>query len=157
MWFFHIYVVSFHFLLQGLWVCANHRWKKLVQSCNKPPSYLHVQTNLPPTSYKPMYTQNPKLELCSKKQCSLLFLLLDSIVFTCLPLMPSMFWHFCQVIKAWFMVVNKILPWNALKVLKVDHRYYLQHLAMTNGTPRCHSKCVLRNFKLWRYACYPLS
>ncbi len=35
--------------------------RKLGQSHKKPTSYIHVQTNLTPTSYKLVYAQNPNL------------------------------------------------------------------------------------------------
>jgi len=44
--------------------------RKLDQSHKKPLSYVHVQTNLPPESYKLAYTQNLKLEFWSKKMCN---------------------------------------------------------------------------------------
>jgi hypothetical protein len=41
---------------------------KKIESCKEPPLYFHVQTNLPPNSYKFAYIQNPKLKLCLKKE-----------------------------------------------------------------------------------------
>jgi hypothetical protein len=62
-----------------------------------------------PTSYKPMYVENPNLiQMCSNKKINLLYLFQDSIAmqhnFTPLPLTLSMFWHFRQMNKTWFMV-----------------------------------------------------
>ncbi len=79
----------------------------------------HVQTNLPPKAYKLVYTQNLNLiQMWLGEKIRLLSPLLDSIgmqhIFTHLPLMPSMFWHLHQVNKAWFLVVGKSFPWNAL-------------------------------------------
>ncbi len=48
---------------------------KLNQSHKKTPSYLLVQTKL-----ASMHTQNPNLELCIEKRCSLLPPLLHSII-----------------------------------------------------------------------------
>jgi hypothetical protein len=53
---------------------------KLNQSRKKTSSYLLVQTKLASKSKKPMYTQNPNLELCIEKTCSLLPPLLHSII-----------------------------------------------------------------------------
>ncbi len=53
---------------------------KLNQSRKETPSYLLVQTKLSSKSKKPMYTQNPNLELRIEKKCSLLPPLLHSIV-----------------------------------------------------------------------------
>jgi hypothetical protein len=109
--------------------------RKLAQSYKKLASYIHVQINLTPTSYKPMYTLNPNLiqTLCSREKINLLSPILNSIVmqhiFTHLPLMPSMFWYLHWMNKAWFMFVRKNFPWNALEVVKINHKSYLQQLA----------------------------
>ncbi len=130
----------FPFFVASVWICTNPSWKK-IPSFKKPPSYIHMQTNLTSTSYKPMYTQNPNLiQMWSRKIINLLFFpLLDGIVmqhiFTHLPLTPSTPWHLHWVNKAWFRVVGKNLAWNALEVVRIIHRSYFQHLA-TNGTPK---------------------
>jgi len=51
---------------------------KLNQSHKETPSYLLVQTKLSSKSKKPIYTQNPNLELRIEKKCSLLPPLLHS-------------------------------------------------------------------------------
>ncbi len=112
--------------------------RKLAQFYKKFISYIHVQTNLTPTSYKPMYTLNPNLihTLCLREKNNLLSPLLDYIVMQhILPLMPSMLWYFHWVNKTWFMFVSKNFPWNALEVVKINHKSYLQQLA-NNGTPK---------------------
>jgi hypothetical protein len=45
-------------------------------------------------------------------------------ILTHFPLMPSTFLHLHQMNMAWFMVVGESLPWNALEVMKVDHKSY---------------------------------
>jgi len=103
-----------------------------------------------------MYTQNPNIiQMCSKGKISLLSPLLNIIVmqhiFTCLPLMPSMFWCFCKVNKAWFMFVGKNLPWNALEEIRINHKSYLQQLA-SSSTPRqslqMHFEFELQSLKM---------
>jgi hypothetical protein len=37
--------------------------------------------------------------------------------------------------KTWFMFVGKNFPWNALEVIKINHKSYLQQLA-NGGTPK---------------------
>ncbi len=111
--------------------------RKLIQSHKKLVSYIHAQTKLTPTPYNPMYTQNPNIiQMCSRRKINL-SPLLDPIVmqhiFTCLPLTPSMFWCLRRVNKAWFMFVGKSPPWNALEVVRINHKSYLQQLA-NSGT-----------------------
>jgi hypothetical protein len=96
--------------------------RKLVQSCKKIPPYIHVQTSLPLKSYKPTYTQNPPLKLWLGKNVAYCFI---SFKFYCYGTQFhlftfAMFWLFCQLNKAWFIVVGNNLPWNALEVVKVD-------------------------------------
>jgi len=44
-------------------------------------------------------------------------------------------WCFYQVNKKQFVIVLKSVPWNALEVMKIDHKFYLQQIA-TSCTPR---------------------
>ncbi len=103
-----------------------------------------------------MYTQNPNIiQMCSRGKISLLFPLLDTIVmqhiFKCLPLMPLMFLCFCRVNKAWFMFVGKSPPWNALEIIRINHKSYLQQLA-SSSTPRqslqMHFEFELQSLKM---------
>jgi hypothetical protein len=103
-----------------------------------------------------MYTQNPNIiQMCSRGKINLLFLLLDPIVmqhiFTCLPSMPSMFWCLHKMNKAWFMFVGKSPPWNALEVIRIDHKSFVQQLT-SSGTPRqslqMHFKFELQSLKM---------
>ncbi len=114
--------------------------RKLIWSFKKHVSYIRAQTKLTPTSYNLVYTQNPNItQLCSREKISLLCPLVDPIImqhiFTCLPLIPSMIWCLRSVNKAWFMFVGKSPPWNALEVVRINHKSYLQRLA-NSGTPR---------------------
>jgi hypothetical protein len=67
--------------------------------------------------------------------CHFLDFIVMQHIFTWLPLMPSMPWHFHWMNKTWVIVIVKNLPWNALELTKINHRSYFQHLA-TSGTPR---------------------
>jgi hypothetical protein len=48
---------------------------------------------------------------------------------------------------AWVIVVGKSFPWNALEVVRINHRSYFQHLA-TNGTPRQSFQMCFELFEL---------
>jgi hypothetical protein len=48
-----------------------------------------------------------------------------SRIFPYLPMTLSMFWHMRQINKTWFMVVAKIISWNAFEMVKVEHKPYL--------------------------------
>ncbi len=46
-----------------------------------------------------------------------------------------MFWQLCQINKPLFLIVGENVPWNALEVVKINHKSYLQHVT-TSHTPR---------------------
>jgi hypothetical protein len=52
-----------------------------------------------------------------------------------LPRTPLMLWHLHQMNKMWFKVVGKSLPWNALEMVKLDHKCYLNYIRK-HGTER---------------------
>jgi hypothetical protein len=85
-----------------------------------------------------MCNQNSFLKTCLETKCTLLFPIPNSIVFPHifihLPFTPSMFWQLRQIIKPWFLIWLKV-PYNALRVIIINHKSYLQHVA-TNHTPR---------------------
>ncbi len=78
------------------------------QSYKKTPSYILLQTNLSSKSEKPMYTQNPNLELCIEKNA--LFGASSPTFHRSWPLTPSMFWCICWDNKVRFTMVGKIVP-----------------------------------------------
>jgi hypothetical protein len=128
--------------------------RKLLQSYKKFTSCTHVQKHLTPASYKPMYTLNPNLihTLCLKEKNNLLSPLLYYIVMQPIfPLMPSMLWYLHWANKTWFMFVSKNFPWNALEVVKINHKSYLQQLA-NSGTPKqslqMYFEFELQSFKM---------
>jgi hypothetical protein len=62
-------------------------------------------------------------------------------IFILLPLTLSMLWRFHQINKPWFLIVGKNVPWNALEVVRINHKSYLQHVT-TSHTPR-------QSLKMW--------
>jgi hypothetical protein len=58
--------------------------------------------------------------------------LLNAIVIThiipCLPRTPLMLWHLHWTNKIWFTIVSKSLSWNALKMVRLDHKCYLNYI-----------------------------
>ncbi len=48
---------------------------------------------------------------------------------------PINVWQLRQINKPWFLTVGESVPWNALKVVRINHKSYLQHVA-TSHTPR---------------------
>jgi len=69
------------------------------------------------------------LALLIKFQCCLLplltYALILSHIFTCFPMTLSKLWCFCWVNKSWFKVVSESVAWNALEIVQIDHRCYL--------------------------------
>jgi hypothetical protein len=88
---------------------------------------------------EPMCTQNPFLETCLEIKCKLLppfpYSIILAHIFTRLPLSPLMFWWFRRIKKPWFLIVGESVPWNTLEVIKINHKSYLQHVAIS-CTPR---------------------
>jgi hypothetical protein len=76
-----------------------------------------------PSSPKPkdesLHVRNP---------CHLLFLLINTFVIEhiliCLPMDPSMMWHFHQVNKSWYNIVGNTMAWNVLGIVKIDNTSY---------------------------------
>jgi hypothetical protein len=113
---------------------------QLVQSCKKAATSYHIANlNITQKPNEHVYTQNPFLETCLETKCTLLLPFVDSTIlahiFNHLPLIPSMFWRLCQINKPWFLIVGESAPWNALEVVRLNHKFYLQHVA-TNHTPK---------------------
>jgi hypothetical protein len=109
---------------------------QLLHSCKKASTSYHITNlNLTQKPNEPMYRQN----LFMETKCTLLTPLLDSTIlghiFNRFPLTPSMFWQLRQINKPWFLIVGESIPWNALEVVKLNHKFYLQHVA-TNHTPK---------------------
>jgi hypothetical protein len=52
-----------------------------------------------------------------------------------------MLWQLHQINKPWFLIVGENVPWNALEVVRINHKFYLQHVAISH-TPR-------QSLKMW--------
>ncbi len=96
----------------------------------------HMACSFPQTFYpNPSYKINAQpiqllmhhnLELLIQFQSSLLpplpYALVLNHVFTCLPMTPLMLWRLHQMNKGGFRVVGNNVSWNALEIIKIDHK-----------------------------------
>lgn len=109
--FFHLCVEFVHFLLHGIWICANPSRKTIslilqesyfIFSCRNKTSIQNQWTHI---QWKP--------QLKVREKCNFLPFILDSIVvvhiFTHFPLMHSMFWHLHSKNKVRFAIVSSCL------------------------------------------------
>ncbi len=48
---------------------------------------------------------------------------------------PINVWQLCQINKPWFLIVGESVAWNALEVVRINHKSYFQHVAISH-TPR---------------------
>jgi hypothetical protein len=125
---------------------------QLVQSHKKATtSYRFTNLNLTQKPNELVCIQNLFLETCLETKCTLLPSLPNSIIlahiFTLLPFTPSMFWQLCRINKPWLLIMGENVPWNALEVVRINHKSYLQHVA-TSHTPRQSLKMWFEG-KLW--------
>ncbi len=74
-------------------------------------------------------------------------------IIPCLPRTPLMLWHLHWVNKIWFTIVGKSLSWNALKVVRLDHKCYLNYIrehGMKRWSLQAHFELLLHN---WEFGC----
>jgi hypothetical protein len=113
---------------------------QLVHNCKKAiVSYRFANPNLTQKPNEHVCTQNLFLETCLETKCTLLPPLPNSIVlahiFILLLMTPSMLWQLCRINKPCFLIMGENVPWNALEVVRINHKSYLQHVT-TSHTPR---------------------
>ncbi len=124
-----------------LWIFCDHKIFFLPFSFGYSPTYSILGSHMAYPFHKPSFSLLPKhtqislchnLKLANQFKGCILPPLLNAIVINhilpCLPRTPLMLWHLLWMNKMWFRVINKNLPWNALKIVTLDHKCYFNYI-----------------------------
>ncbi len=97
-------------------------------SVMKKATFASLGKNLECVVMKQTLPQNLNLDLCLGEECRALPLLPHCIVimhiFMCLPKTRFMLWCCWQVNRSWSKVIHDSVTWNALEIVKINHKSY---------------------------------